>query len=165
MFFRARHGRIRMVVGFTTTYAINAHHYWCDFESRSGQGVQHYVIMVSVTCDMSVVFYESSDFLLQKIWRPRYNWNIVESGFKLYQAEKKILCYFIMGVCQSINVCMIACLVIYILSYVSYYFEGENSVQRKTTILFLCDKYNTSHVYSTSVLISDGEINSSDSLK
>jgi hypothetical protein len=34
-----------MVVGFTTTYAINAyHHGCCEFESRSGRGVQHYVI-------------------------------------------------------------------------------------------------------------------------
>jgi len=29
----------------------------------------------------------------------------------------------------SINVCMIACHVLYILSYVSCYFEGENSVK------------------------------------
>jgi len=35
-----------MVVGLTTTYAISAyHHWWCEFESRSGWGVQHYVIM------------------------------------------------------------------------------------------------------------------------
>jgi len=32
-------------VGFTTTYAISAYHYWCcEFGSRSGRGVQHYVI-------------------------------------------------------------------------------------------------------------------------
>ena len=38
-------GRVRMVVGFTTTYAINVyHHGCCEFESRSGRGVQHYVI-------------------------------------------------------------------------------------------------------------------------
>jgi hypothetical protein len=35
----------RMVVGFTTTYVISAYHHWCcEFESRSGRGVQHYVI-------------------------------------------------------------------------------------------------------------------------
>jgi hypothetical protein len=35
----------RMVIGLTTTYAIGAyHHYCCEFESRSGRGVQHYVI-------------------------------------------------------------------------------------------------------------------------
>jgi hypothetical protein len=40
-----RHGRGRMVVGFTTTYAISAYHHWCcEFESWSGRGVQNYVI-------------------------------------------------------------------------------------------------------------------------
>jgi len=39
------HGRDRMVVGFTTTYEISAyHHRCCEFESRSRQGVQHYVV-------------------------------------------------------------------------------------------------------------------------
>jgi hypothetical protein len=38
-------GHDRMVVGFTTTYAISVYHHWCcEFESRSGWGVQHYVI-------------------------------------------------------------------------------------------------------------------------
>jgi hypothetical protein len=35
-----RRGRDRMVVGFTTTYAITAyHHQNCEFESRSSRGV------------------------------------------------------------------------------------------------------------------------------
>ena len=38
-------GCARIVVGFTTTYAISAYHHWrCEFEPRSGRGVQHYVI-------------------------------------------------------------------------------------------------------------------------
>ena len=38
-------GRDRMVVGFATTCAISVYHHWCcEFESRSGRGVQHYVI-------------------------------------------------------------------------------------------------------------------------
>jgi hypothetical protein len=38
-------GRDHTDVGFITTYAINAyHHWWCEFESRSGRGAQHYVI-------------------------------------------------------------------------------------------------------------------------
>jgi len=41
---RGRRGRDRMVVGFTTTYAISAYHHWREFESRSGRDVQHYVI-------------------------------------------------------------------------------------------------------------------------
>jgi hypothetical protein len=33
-----------MVVGFTTAYVISAyHHRCCEFESRSGRDVQHYV--------------------------------------------------------------------------------------------------------------------------
>ena len=40
-----RLGHDRMVVGFTTTYAISVYHHWCcEFESRSARGVQHYVI-------------------------------------------------------------------------------------------------------------------------
>ena len=42
---RSRRVRDRMVVIFKTTYAISAyHHWWCEFESRSGRGVHHYVI-------------------------------------------------------------------------------------------------------------------------
>ena len=45
--FRGRRDRDRMVDGFTTTYAIRAYHHWCcEFESRSGRGVQHYVIKI-----------------------------------------------------------------------------------------------------------------------
>jgi hypothetical protein len=44
IFKRGSRGRDRMVVGFTTTYTIGAYHHWCEFESRSGRGVQHYVI-------------------------------------------------------------------------------------------------------------------------
>ena len=44
-FLRGRRGRNRKVVGFTATYAISAHHHCCcEFESRSGRGVQHYAI-------------------------------------------------------------------------------------------------------------------------
>jgi len=39
-----RRGRDRMVVGFTTTYAIGAYHHWWEFEYRSRRGVHHYVI-------------------------------------------------------------------------------------------------------------------------
>ena len=46
-----RLGRDRMVVGFTATYAIRVyHHCCCVFESRSGRGVQHYVI--KFVCDL-----------------------------------------------------------------------------------------------------------------
>ena len=44
-----RRGRDRMVVGFTTTYAISAyHHRSCEFELLSGKvySIQHYVIAI-----------------------------------------------------------------------------------------------------------------------
>jgi len=42
---RGRRCHDHMIVGFTTTHAINTYHHWCcEFESRSGRGVQHYVI-------------------------------------------------------------------------------------------------------------------------
>ena len=40
-----RRSRDRIDVGFTTTYAISAYHYWCcEFESRLRRDVKHYVI-------------------------------------------------------------------------------------------------------------------------
>ena len=56
----------RMVVGFTTTYAISAYHHWCcEFEFRSGRAVQHYMIKCVNNSDRSVVFSRSSGFLHQ----------------------------------------------------------------------------------------------------
>jgi hypothetical protein len=43
--YRGQRGCDRMVVGFTTTYTISAYRDWCcQFKSRSGRGVQHYMI-------------------------------------------------------------------------------------------------------------------------
>ena len=45
IFIWGRRGRDRMVFGFTTTYAIGSYHnLCCELKSRSGRGVQHYVI-------------------------------------------------------------------------------------------------------------------------
>ena len=43
---RDHRGRDRIVVGFTTTYATNAYHQRCEFESRSNEMylLQHYLI-------------------------------------------------------------------------------------------------------------------------
>ena len=90
-------GRDRMVVGFTTTYAISAYHHWCcEFEFRSGQGVQHYVI--KFVSDLRQV----SGFL-RVLWFPPpmkltaiiylCNWNIVESGIKHHQTNKHSYMY------------------------------------------------------------------------
>ena len=76
-----RRDRVRMVVIFTTTCSISAyHHWWCEFESRSGRGVQHYVI--KFVSD----FRQVGGFL--RFPPPRYNWNIVESGVKHHQTNK-----------------------------------------------------------------------------
>ena len=79
-----RHGHDRMVVGFTTTYVISVYHHWCcEFESRSGRGVQHYVI--KFVSDLRQVL----RFPPPINWLPRYNWNIVESGVKHHKTNKQ----------------------------------------------------------------------------
>ena len=60
--------RGRMVVGFTTIYAISVYHHWrCDFESRSGEmySKQQYVIKFVSDLRRSVVFSGYSGFLHQ----------------------------------------------------------------------------------------------------
>jgi hypothetical protein len=48
-------GRDIMVVGFTTTYAICAHHHRYEFESDPGKGVQHYLIKVVMISDLQQI--------------------------------------------------------------------------------------------------------------
>ena len=61
-----RRGRDRMVVGFTTTYAISArYHSCCEFEYRSGRGVQHYVIKFVSDLRQVGGFHRPSGFLHQ----------------------------------------------------------------------------------------------------
>ena len=79
---RGRCGRDRMIIGFTTTYAISAYH-------------EVYNIMwssLSVTCDRLMVFSASSDFLHQENWPPRYSWNIVESDVKQHKRNNIFEC-------------------------------------------------------------------------
>jgi hypothetical protein len=84
---RSHRGHDRMVVEFTTTYAISAYHHWCcEFKSRSGQGAQHYVIKFVSDLQQVSGFLR---FLHQWNWPPRYNWNIVESGVKHHQTYKQ----------------------------------------------------------------------------
>ena len=84
---RGHCGRDRMVAGFTTTYEISVYHHWCcEFEPRSGRGVQHYVIMFVSDLRQVGGFLR---VLRQWNWPPRYNWNIVESGVKHHQTNIK----------------------------------------------------------------------------
>jgi hypothetical protein len=53
--FRSRRRRDRMVVGFTTTCAINAYHNkCCEFESRSWGGVLDITMFISKKCGIPV---------------------------------------------------------------------------------------------------------------
>jgi hypothetical protein len=81
-----RRGRDCMVVGLKTTYAINAYHHWYyEFESGSGRGVQHYVIKFVSDLRQVSGFFGSSGFHYNR--PPRYSWNIVESGVKHHQTN------------------------------------------------------------------------------
>jgi len=86
-----RRGRHRMVVGFTTTYAISAYYHWCcEFERQSGRGVQRYVIKVCKLLATGRWFSPGPPvFSTNKTDRPRFNWNIVESGIKQHQTNKQ----------------------------------------------------------------------------
>jgi hypothetical protein len=65
---RGHRGRDRMVVRFTTTYAISSYHQCCcEFESRTGRGVQHYVI--KFVSDLRQV----CGFLLVRLFPPPIN--------------------------------------------------------------------------------------------
>ena len=77
-----RRCRDRMVVGFTTTYAMSLYHRWCcGLESRSQ--------FVSDLRQL-VVFSVSSEFVHQYNWPPLYEWTIVESGVKHHITKLKI---------------------------------------------------------------------------
>ena len=59
------HGAVVAVIVYLLV-AISTYHHWCwEFESRTWRDLQHYVIKLSVTCERSVVFSESSGFLHQ----------------------------------------------------------------------------------------------------
>jgi hypothetical protein len=70
----------RMVVEFITTYAFSAYHHWyCEFGSRSGRGVQHYVIKF-----VSVLRHVGG--FLRVLWFPppiKLRYNITEILLKL----------------------------------------------------------------------------------
>jgi hypothetical protein len=102
---RGRCGHDRMVVGFTTTYAISAYHHWCcEFEYRPGRRVQHYVTKFVSDFDRLVVFFGSSGFLHQKNWpsHTRYNWNIVSIGVKHHPANIQ-LCQYVIHIVAVID--------------------------------------------------------------
>ena len=89
---RRGHSHDRMIVWFTTTYAISAYHHWCcEFESRSGRGKQHYVIKSCQGLATGQWFSPGSpvsstnktDFYLVVL----YNGNIAKSDVKQHKAK------------------------------------------------------------------------------
>ena len=80
----------RMVVGFTTTYAISAYHHWCcEFESRSGRGVQHYVL--KFVSDRSVVLstnktdrHDITEILLKVALNTMKQTNVIIRGIPIF---------------------------------------------------------------------------------
>jgi hypothetical protein len=86
-----------MVVRFTTTCAISAyHHYSCEFEPRSWQGVldtnvQHYVIKFVSDLRQVSGFLRVLRFPPPIKLSPRYSWNIIESGIKYHNPTKQLL--------------------------------------------------------------------------
>ena len=84
---RGRRGRDRMVVGFTTTYAISVyHHQSCEFEPYSWRGVFDTTLCDKVCKCLTAgrCFFLSGYYsnLQEYHWLPRYSWHIVESGIK-----------------------------------------------------------------------------------
>ena len=78
---RDRRGRDRMIVGFTTTYAISDYHHWCcEFESRSERVIQHYVIKFVSDLRQVGGFLHVLRFPPPMKLTPGYSCNIVESG-------------------------------------------------------------------------------------
>ena len=72
-----------MVVGFITTYAINAYHHWyCEFKSRSGMvySIQHYAI--KFVSDL----WQVGGFL-------QYNLEIVKSGIKHHYPNPNLITF------------------------------------------------------------------------
>jgi len=82
---RGRHGRDRMVVGFTTTCAITTNVVISNPVRGKVHSIQHYVIKFA--SDLRQV----GDFLRfpPPIKPPRYNWNSVESGVKHHKPKPK----------------------------------------------------------------------------
>jgi hypothetical protein len=127
-----------LVSPLTTTCAISAYHHWCEFESRSGRGVQHYVIKF-VSCDRSVVY---SGFLHQKKWSPRSLQN-QESLNRHVQNVQNFLstCSVLFRICSEYSVLFRICSVMFsivqnLFSNVQYYSESVQYTFSNVKTLF-----------------------------
>ena len=87
--FRGRRGWDHMVVVLT----ISVYHHWCcEFESRSGRGVLHYVLkFVSALRQVGSFLWILRFPPPIKLTATINNWNIVESGVKHHQTIKQTI--------------------------------------------------------------------------
>ena len=71
-------------------YVVAYHHWCCEFESRSGRGVQHYAKQIVSDLRQVGGFLRVLQFSPPVKLTARYNWTIVESGVKHHQTNKQI---------------------------------------------------------------------------
>jgi hypothetical protein len=90
-----RDHRNRMVVGFTTAYAIGAYHHSCEFESHSWRG-----LLDTVWWSLSVVFSDYSGFFTTEIDRHDITEILLEVGSKSYFFFSTKLATLLYGTCK-----------------------------------------------------------------
>jgi hypothetical protein len=101
---RVRRGHDHIVVGFTTTYTINAYHHWCcEFESQSGWGVHHYVVKFVSDLRQVSGFLQIFRFPPPIKLTTRYHWNIVENGIKYQKPNQTCSCSLVFLLPKTLN--------------------------------------------------------------
>jgi hypothetical protein len=102
---RGRRGHDRMVIGFTTTYAISAYHHWrYEFKSRSGEvcSIQHYVCQW-LAAGLWFSLGTSLDQLKPKLVGMFNGWSSSKFMF-LFQLEMQHGCWIMFGTFNNISV-------------------------------------------------------------
>jgi hypothetical protein len=86
---------VATVVENPDTSAFGAYHHWCcEFESRSGRGVQHYVMKFVSDLRQVGGFLRVLRFPPPiKLTATIYNWNIIENGAKHHKTNQPNLYY------------------------------------------------------------------------
>jgi hypothetical protein len=119
-----------MVVGFTTTYAISDYNHWCcELESRSGRGVQHYMIkfvsdLLQVGGFLRVLRFPPPIKLTATIWL-KYYWKWLSTPSNK-QTNLKFCLYRIL-VCSGFRLDRVHC------TYIFFTSTWRNSDHRKVT--------------------------------
>ena len=139
--------RDRMVVVFITTYAIGAYHHWCEFESRSGRGVQHYVIkfvsdLRQVSGFLRVLWFPPPIKLTAMIYL-----YIVESAVKHHKTKPNFEIVYYIDVLQNPNTLYIQIYNVDILTTPCTSAYPDLLTCIGPIRFFVCMLYNTVHVH------------------